>query len=207
MVRVRDVAAVVRRWFLRHRRLVVAALASLIAYSLVHVLAPPPPPTAPVVVAARDLSSGTRLAAGDLRLSAVDPVDVPDGAATQIAAVVGEVLAAPMRAGESLTDRRVLGAALVAGYRGDMVAAPVRIQDADVVALLHVGDRIDVYASNGDQTLPARQVVTDAPIVALPSMADTGREGGLVVLAVSEGAAASLAQASASTHLSVSLRQ
>lgn len=207
MVRVRDVTAVVRRWFLRHRRLVVAALATLTAYSLVQALAPPPPPTAPVVVAGRDLRSGTRLVTGDVRLSAVDPADVPDRAATQISAVVGKVVAAPMRAGESLTDRRVLGAALVAGYRGDMVAAPVRIQDADVVALLHVGDRIDVYSSNGDQSVPARQVVTDTPVVALPSMPDAGREGALVVLAVSEGAAALLAQASATTHLSVSLRQ
>jgi Flp pilus assembly protein CpaB len=207
MVWLRDATAVVRRWFLRHRRVVVAALAALTAYSLVHALAPPPPPTAPVVVAARDLTSGTRIARGDVRLAAVDPDDVPDGAATQISSVVGTVLAAPMRSGESLTDRRVLGAALIAGYSGDIVAVPVRIQDADVVSLLHVGDRIDVHSSNGDQSVPARRVVTDAPIVALPSMPETGRDGALLVLAVSEDAAALLAQASATTHLSISLRQ
>jgi len=206
MVRLRDVTAVVRRRFLRHRRLVVAALAALTAYSSVQALAPPPPPTASVVVAARDLGSGTRLATSDVRLSAVAPDDVPDGAATQISSVLGKVLAAPMRSGESLTDRRVMGPALVAGYPGDMVAAPVRIQDADVVGLLHVGDRVDVYSSNGDQSVAARRVVAAVPVVALPSMPETGREGALVVLAVSEDAAALLAQASATTYLSVSLR-
>lgn len=112
-----------------------------------------------------------------------------------------------MRAGEFITDRRVLGASLVAGYPGEVVAAPLRIQDADVAALLRVGDHIDVYASNGDQSVPARQIVTAAPVLALPPTPATGREGALVVLAVSDGAAALLAQASATTRISVSLRQ
>jgi Flp pilus assembly protein CpaB len=186
--------------------LVAAALAALTTYSAVQVVAPASPPTEPVVVAARDLSSGTRVAPGDVRLAAVDPDLVPRGADAEVSSVVGRVLAAPMRAGEFLTDRRVLGAPLIASYPDEVVAAPVRLQDADVAALLRVGDRIDVYSSNGDQSVPARRVVSAASVVALPSAPETGREGALVVLAVSESAAALLAQASATTHISVSLR-
>jgi pilus assembly protein CpaB len=206
-----DLPAIVvrlRRSYLRHRRLVVAASAAVAVVCIVHVVAPRSPPGAPVVVAARDLSAGTVLRPGDVRLVRIDQRLVPVGADTSVATVQGRSIAGPMRAGEPLTDRRLVGRALVLGYPGDVVAAPVRIQDADAVALLRVGDRVDVYSATGDQSEPARRVVSDAPVVTLPAP-DSGGDthaGALVVLAVSRAEAAMLAQASATTQLSVSLR-
>jgi pilus assembly protein CpaB len=198
----------VRRRFLRHRRLVTAGFAAVAVVSIVHVVAPRPPPSAPLAVAAHDLSAGAVLGAGDVRLVRTDPDLVPSAADTTVAALPGRIVAAPMRAGEPFTDRRLVGRALVDGYSGDVVAAPVRIQDAQAVSLLRVGDRVDVYAATGDQRAPAERVVSAAVVVTLPPtdpQADS-REGALVVLAVSDTEAARLAQAGAVTQLSLTLR-
>lgn len=202
------IGARMRRAYLRRRRLLAAASAALAVVAVVHVLAPRSALRAPVLVASHDLSAGTVLGAADVRLVRTDPDLVPAGADFRLATVEGRRIAGPMRAGEPLTDRRLVGRALVAGYPGDVVAAPVRIQDAAAVTLLRVGDRVDVYSATGDQGAPARRVVTDAPVMTLPTP-DPGadsNDGGLVVLAVTQPEAALLAQASATTQLSVSLR-
>ncbi len=54
-----------------------------------------------------------------------------------------------MRAGETITDVRLVGPALLAGYGDQLVAAPVRIADAGSAALLQPGDVIDVLAADG----------------------------------------------------------
>lgn len=95
---------------------------------------------------------------------------------------------------------------MVAGYAEGLVAAPVRIHDSEVVALLRVGDRIDLYAAAADNGDAAQRVVDEAPVVTLPPIGDDGREGALVVLAVTPDDAARLAQASALAQLSLTLR-
>ncbi len=157
-----------------------------------------------VVVAARDLAGGAVIGAGDVRTVEVAPDVVPTGALDAQAAV-GASVTAPMRAGEPLTDRRVLGAALIAGYPAGTVASPVRIEDADVVALLRPGDRIDLYAATGDSG-PATRVVANAVVVMLPRVGTDTGSGALVVVAVTATEAAEIAQASAASVLSVSLR-
>jgi Flp pilus assembly protein CpaB len=204
MAELPDLTSRLRRFHRRHRRLATAGMATIVVVSVVHVVAPSAPRTAPLVVAAHDLDSGRVIARDDLRMVDVAPDVVPAGAITAVAGAVGRTVAGPMRTGEPLTDARVLGTALIAGYPAGLVAAPVRIQDGDVVSLLRVGDRIDVYASDGNQRVPAPLVVSNAQVVALPTSADA--EGALVVLAVTSVDAARLAQASATTRLSVSLR-
>lgn len=196
-----------RRVFLRHRRLIAATLAAGAVLAALQVAAPAPPPRAPIVVTARDLTSGTVLRAGDVQVVHAPPGLAPSGAVASAAAVLGETVAGPMRAGEPLTDRSLVGAALIAGYPEGLVATPVHIDDSDVVALLRVGGRIDVYASTGDDQAAAEEVISGAPVVALPRLEDdSGAEGALVVLAVTPAEAARLAQASASAQLSVTLR-
>lgn len=174
-------------------------------FCLGRVLAPPEPELTAVVVTTRDLTGGAVIGADDVRTLHVPPDLVPKGALDAEAAAVGESVAAPMRAGEPLTDRRVLGKALLAGYPAGTVVSPVSIDDADVVALLRPGDRIDLYAATGDQGA-AKRVVTNAVVVMLPERgADTG-SGALVVVAVTEAEAAQIAQASAASMLSLSLR-
>jgi Flp pilus assembly protein CpaB len=202
-----DTLSRVRRWYLRHRRLLTATLAAVAVVSFGHVVAPGSPPHAVMVVAAHDLAAGSVLGPADLRLVGTDPHSLPAHAATEATSLTGRTVAAPMRAGEPFTDQRLVGRPLVSGYPG-AVAAPIRVSDADAVSLLRVGDRIDVYAASGDRSGPAERVVSGAYVVTTPAadpQAD-GREGALVVLAVTQPQAARLAQAGAVTALSVSLR-
>jgi Flp pilus assembly protein CpaB len=194
----------VRRLLATHRRLLSAALAAIAALAVVEVAAPGAPPTDSVVVAAHDLSAGERLTPGDVRLLGVPPDVVPDDAATTKAHVIDSVVAGPMHAGEMLTDTRLLGAGLLRGYPARVVAAPVRISDAATVALLGLGDRIDVYAASRNTTY-AKRVVAGARVVSLPQATADSATGALVVLAVSSTQAAALAQASATAPLSLTV--
>ncbi len=207
MSNLHDVANLLRRRFLRHRRLIVAGLAAVALVQIVQTLAPPAKPTSPVVVAAHDLEAGAVIGSHDVHVVRLDPDLVPAGASTTTEQVVGDTVAAPMRVGEALTDRRVVGPALIASYDEGLVATPVRIQDADVAMLLRAGDRIDVYAATGDVGATAQQVVSDATVVMIPRIEDKNTSNGaLIVLALSPIDSARLAQASATTQLSVSLR-
>lgn len=205
MADLRVVLSRVRRLFLRHRRPLSALVAGAAALALVQTLAPSPPVRRPVVVAAHDLASGAVLVGSDLMISMLPPSAVPAGSATSPAVWSGRQVAGPMRQGEPITDRRVVGRSLIAGYPPGIVAAPVRIHDPDVVSLLRVGSRIDVYAAR-DATSPASVVVADVPVISLPRT-DDEQDGGLVVLAVTSTQAAALAEASASAPLSLTLRR
>lgn len=146
-----------RRWWreLRravawHRRLLAAGLAAAAVALTISAVRPAPPVTEAVLAAARDLPGGLALGHADLRRVELPPDAVPAGALRPGAAVAGQVLAGPMRSGEPLTDARLVGPTLLAGLaegRGRFVAAPVRIADPAVVALLRPGDRVDVLAA------------------------------------------------------------
>ncbi len=195
-----------RRRYLRHRRLIAAGLAASATVVAVNALAPGAPATSTVVVVSRDLDAGAVLGAPDVRLVSTAPDARAEHSYTSLAEAIGETLAAPVRACEPLTDRRLVGTALLQGYPPDLVATPVRVHDADVLGLLHVGDRLDVYAADGDATTTAALVASDVQVVTLPTPSDEGRDGGLLVLAVTSEDAARLAQVQATTDLSVALR-
>jgi Flp pilus assembly protein CpaB len=198
-----------------HRRLLAAALlAGAMAFAL-HTLAPPAPPTAAAVSAARDLPAGTRLTEDDLTVARVDPAAVPDGALSRAALARGRTLVSAVRRGELLTDVRLVGAAAVDRLGPGLVAAPVRIADADSAGLLRPGDVVDVLAAGapGDGVTggPARLVASAVRVVTIPR--PTGRafvpatgDGSLVVLATSSTTAARLAGAAVTERLSVVVR-
>ncbi|MFB4311257.1 SAF domain-containing protein [Actinomadura sp. GTD37] len=135
----------------RLRRPLAALFAAAAAGLVLLALRPGPPPSVRVLAAARDLPAGKRLAPSDLQRVALPPSAVPAGALREGA---GRVLAGPMRRGESLTDARVIGDALLQGYGPDTVAAPVRITDPAAVRLLRPGDRIDVLSAPTDEARP-----------------------------------------------------
>jgi len=158
-----------RRSVLLRRRLLAAVCLGLAVLSGLRAVAGPPPPTQPVLVAARDLPAGTVLVADDLATRRF-PVGVAPGAAVSRADALGRTIAAPLTAGEPVTVVRLVAPGLLDGYPG-LVAVPVRIPDPDSVALLQVGDRIDLLATDpggGGTALVARQV----PVLALPGPAD-----------------------------------
>jgi Flp pilus assembly protein CpaB len=168
---------------------------------------PPPPAVVPVVVATHDLAAGRALAGADVERRDVAPGAVPDGAATDPAALVGRVLAGALRRGEAVTDVRLVGPGLATGLPGGEVAAPVRLADLAVTALVHAGDRVDVLAST--EGAPRAEVVAPAALVlAVP---DTGSDGpagaraGLLLLAVDPPVAERLAAAAAAATLTVTL--
>jgi Flp pilus assembly protein CpaB len=174
----RRVARRTRRAVLRRRRPLAGVLAAVAVASGLHATVGPPPARVSVLVAARDLPSGTVLSDGDLTRAAFAPGTAPDGLA---APVVGRTLAAPLRRGEPVTDVRVVGPGLTRTHPG-LVALPVRLPDAAMVALLAVGDRIDLVAAD-PRGAPARVVARGVPVLALPrDVGDDPSGGGTAML-------------------------
>jgi Flp pilus assembly protein CpaB len=184
----------VRRAVLRRRRLIAALLTGIAVASGVHAAAGPAPATVPVLVAARDLPAGARIGAADLETVRFAPGSAPEAVADD---PVGEVLAAPLRSGEPVTDVRLVGPELTAG-RPDLVAVPVRLPDPGMVALLDVGDRIDLLATD-PQAGGATAVATDVPVLAIPGADDqtsaSGLPGRLVVVGAEATEVNALAEA------------
>ena len=159
-----------RRAVLRHRRLLAALLTAVAVAAGLHTVAAPPPSTVTVSVAARDLPAGAVLRADDLVAADFAPGSVPDDLAGD---AVGRTLAAPLRRGEPVTVVRLVGPLLTDGSPG-LVATPVRLPDGGMVALLEVGDRVDLLAADpraGD----AEVVASGLPVLAIPD--ETEAEG------------------------------
>jgi Flp pilus assembly protein CpaB len=192
----------VRRSLLARRRLLAAVLTGVAVAAGLHATAAEPPARVAVTVAARDLPAGTVLSDDDVRRAEFAPSSVPGGVADSPA---GRTLAAPLRAGEPVTDVRLVGPALTDGYPG-LVAVPVRLPDAGMAGLLRVGDRVDLVSA--DPQGGSAEVVADAvPVLALPDtpaeVGATGLSGRLVVVGAEPGAVAHIADASVRTFLTI----
>ena len=195
-----------RRRLLVRRRGLAAVAAGGAVFVAVSAAGTPPPATVPVWTAARDLPAGTVLAAGDLHRVGFAPGSVPVHALGSPRPVVGRTLASPVGRGEPLSRLDVVRPGLAQGYPG-RVAVPVRITDPAVAALLRVGDRVALVAT--DPADPAHGGITlasDATVVALPAATDdTGGTaalpGRLVVVAVPEADDQTIATASASLYV------
>lgn len=193
-VRLADRLRPVRRAVLRRRRLIAALLTGGAVAAGVHAAAGPAPATVPVLVAARDLPAGARIAEADLETVRFSAGSAPEAVADD---PVGEVLAAPLRTGEPVTDVRLVGPELTVGQPG-LVALPVRLPDPGMVALLDVGDRIDLLATD-PQAGGASVVATDVPVLAIPTADDqssaSGLPGRLVVVGADETEVDAVAEA------------
>lgn len=155
-----------------------------------------------VTVAARDLPAGTTLTADDLRPARFPADLVPAGALP--APTPGGILAAPVRAGEPITDARLAGPGPLPAGSGRTAAVPVRLADAGVGALLVPGHRVDVVTL-GPRADEPRVLASDAVVLAVPA-ADRGERGRLVLLALPREAAARVAAAALSAEVTVTLR-
>ncbi|MGW1346578.1 Flp pilus assembly protein CpaB [Kribbella sp. NPDC002412] len=186
------------RW---HRRLLAGVAAAAAVYFGLTALSPPPPPTVAVLAAARDLAGGAVPTGSDLRTVDLPPAAVPDGALEPGADLTARVLTSPVRAGEPLTDARFL--APVAVPKGEL-AYPFRIDDADISALLRVGDHINLYAATSTQADSANLLARAVRVVALPTPRTT-TTGALIVVATTPDTATRLAQAGTKSKLTVAL--
>src|SRR6478735_5182887 len=192
----------VRRAVLARRRLLAALLTAVAVAAGLHAASAEPPPEVAVLVAARDLPAGAVVGAHDVRRVGFAPGSVPAGLARDPA---GRTLAAPMRAGEPLTDVRLVGPALTDGYPG-LVAVPVRLPDAGMAGLLRVGDRIDLVSAD-PQGRSAETVAADVPVLALPDtpteVGAAGLSGRLVVVGAQPSEVSQIADASVRTFVTI----
>lgn len=192
-------------------RRVAAVLLALLAVGLALRPAPgttgaPAPPAVPATVATTDLAPGAVLTTADLAVVRFPVALVPSGVVPEPAALVGRVLAGAVRAGEPVTDVRLVGPGLTAALPAGQVAAPVRLADLAVAGLVRAGDRVDVLATPPDAAV-AEVVAGSALVLATPGNGSGGQDpgGGLLVLAVDGETAARLAARSTSATLTVSL--
>lgn len=124
-----------------------------------------------VLVAARDLGSGTALTDSDVRVEKRSATTVPEGSLTDPGRVPGATLASPTRRGEILTDVRLLGSRLAESTAGPGARiVPLHLADSALIDLVRVGDVVDVLAAPPSDTPPAapsvsRVIATDAVVV------------------------------------------
>jgi Flp pilus assembly protein CpaB len=191
-----------------HRRLLAAGLAAGAVALTLQAAEPDPAPTVPVVAAAGELRGGTTLTPEDLQLVDIPRGTVPRGAVASLDDAVGRLLSGPMHEGDLITDLRLVGPSLVAGWGEDMVATPVRIADPGVLALVRPGDRIDLYATQLSALGAAAVVAAQVPVLAVPDSGeqDVLAEGALLVIAATTRQAGLLAEAAVTSRLSVVLR-
>ncbi|WP_416954362.1 SAF domain-containing protein [Nocardioides sp. T5] len=191
----------------RRRRLIAAALTAAAALAALRTLAPPPAETVEVLVAARDLPSGSLLEEDDLVVRDW-PVDLapPDALPDAGVGAAGRVLAAPIGRGEVLTGVRLVGPGLALAHPGETVV-PVRLPDAGMAALLHAGDEVDLLATDpgtGEAVLVARDVTVLATPTGVPEGPAGGSGGALVVVGASADEAVTIAGAALTQFLTVS---
>ncbi|MBA2463571.1 MAG: pilus assembly protein CpaB [Nocardioidaceae bacterium] len=204
MTRAPAVLRRLRRTVLAHRRGLAAVCVGLAVAAGLQSQAAPAARTVSVLVAAHDLGGGVVVRPRDLAVVPFEPESVPSGAVGSTTEALGRTTVGAVRAGEPLTDVRLLGAGLL-GQQPGSVAAPVRIGDADALDLLRVGDRIDILAADPRRRSDAVVVAEDVPVLAVPSGGRTDQgllSGGLLVVAVPEATALGLAGLGVSSFLS-----
>lgn len=179
------------------------ASALLVVLALVTAVAPAPGSArAPVVVAAVDLAAGRTIQAADLALRHWPPELIPAGSVRDPAAADGRVLVGAARAGEPLTDVRLVGAGPSLGGQG--AAVPVRLADAAVAALLVPGRRVDVVTAGERSDRPVL-LADDAEVLAvLPEDART--HGRLVIVGMPREIATRVAAAALADQVAITLR-
>lgn len=192
----------VRRTVLARRRLLAGLLTAVAVAAGLHTTRAAPPAEVQVLVAAHDLPAGVVIAVDDVRRVGFAPGSVPEGVARDPA---GRTLAAPLRAGEPLTDVRLVGPALTDGYPG-LVAVPVRLPDPGMAGLLRVGDRVDLISAD-PQGRSAETIADDVPVLALPDtpaeVGAAGLTGRLVVVGAQPSEVARIADASVRTFVTI----
>jgi Flp pilus assembly protein CpaB len=192
------------RW---HRRWFGALFAAIAVLATLNVVSSTQSAGTAVVVAARDISGGSRLRADDLRLAILPSSMVAAGAFTDISGAVGQTVVVGVPERQVLTPSVLLGAESQVGT--GKVALPVTFGTSGAVSLLNVGSRVDVLGA--DATGSGYGVVAaDARVAALPASDDSGLLGGatsrLVLLEVNSTQAAAIVAAMAVSSVSFALR-
>jgi Flp pilus assembly protein CpaB len=194
-----------RRALAVRRRPLAALVAAAAVAAAVEAARPSDAPTEQAVVVVSGLPAGHLLRPGDVRTREVPTDLLPHGALDIDDLPVGRPVAAPLRAGQLLTDLSVVSPTALQSHPPGTVLATVRITDPAAIETVAVGDRVSVIGADlrsaGAASLVARRVL----VVALPGEESDGGlgQGRPVVLAVDEATALSLADAAVGSALSL----
>jgi len=179
------------------------------------------PASAQVVVAARDIPVRTRLTAGWLATRRVPPADVPEGAASTLADVVGKVTLQAIAKGAALTRSAVTAPDVALGMA---FALPPNLRAVTVVLdpsdgpdeFVRPGDHVDLLATDEPGSGPAevRTVLQNVRLLAVGAQtapdaappAESAAGAARVTVAVSPRGAQALVLAGARGKLHLALR-
>lgn len=187
-----------------------AGALALLAAALVLAIAPQPgEQLLPVLVAARDLAAGSTLRPADVQIRHTPAELAPGGALDTPGGAVGRVLASAARAGEPLTDVRLVGAAggELPGDPG-VSAVPIRLSDPAVAELLRPGTRVNVIALDGEKG--ARLLAGGVRVVTVTEPREQSTynhpNGRIVLISAPSHLATRIAAASLNQPVTVTLR-
>jgi Flp pilus assembly protein CpaB len=173
-------------------RLGAVALVGVAAWLVVRALVPAPPDTGvPTVVTVRALALGSTVAADDVRVEQRPSAERPEGAMSEVASAVGQVVAGPLTAGEILTSARFRGAPQLSGLMPGLVAVSLPVTDQSLLTTLRPAQTVTVLAAGSGETLAtaARVLATDLPGKGTMT-AGSGAEGHMVVAVTADEARA-----------------
>lgn len=187
-------------------------VAAVLLLAVAAVLAANPPasssaPTRPMLVAARDIATGSVLERSDLRVVQAPASVLPLGRLTGEQQAIGRILVGAARRGEPITDTRLVPETSE-GPRSGHSAVAVRLADSGVADLLRPGLLVDVVTA--DQESDGRQVLaTGATVLTVltPDSDHQGVSGGrLVLLELPHAGGTRVAAASLTRPVTVTLR-
>ena len=152
-----------------------------------------------------DLPAGHLLQPEDVRAREVPTDLLPEGTLDIDDLPVGRPVAAPLRAGQLLTDLSVVSPTALQAHPPGTVLATVRITDPAATETVAVGDRVSVIGADLRSVGAATVVARAVPVVALPGEESDGGlgHGRPVVLAVDGATALALADAAVGSALSL----
>jgi Flp pilus assembly protein CpaB len=158
---------------LRWRRGLAALLAGVAVWAGVGALSPRASGTVglPTVVAVRDVAAGAVLGVDDLTVVSRPPAERPDGAASDVDAVLGATAAGPLLAREVVVPSRLLGGSVLAGQPTDHVALTVPVLDASGAGA-RPGARVDLYATGTGE-----RAASDVVVLAVREAGEAGALG------------------------------
>ncbi|HET9248471.1 MAG TPA: Flp pilus assembly protein CpaB [Actinomycetota bacterium] len=208
----------VRRWSLRSKAMaVLAVVAGAGSFTLVRgyaaevqALRPTAGDLVPVVVADHDLTRGSVLDEGSVRLERMPVEYAPPGALRSIEQAAGRTLGSDLAEGEAVTVTRVGGAG---GPVASLVSSGLRafvVGSALPSGVLEPGDRVDVIATFGGPRPYSDTVGTGLEILSIVERdGETFQAGGAtgpsLVLLVSPQTAEELARATAFGQITVTI--
>lgn len=152
-------------------------------------------PGVATVVTTSDLPPGHVLSRADLTVEAIPERVVPDGAQQELSSLEGRTLGSPVRAGEPVTDVRLVSPELTRLTTGDddHTAVAIYLAEPSIADLLHPGRRVDLVTT--DPRGPS-VLAEDVPVLALrPDQGAEGEREQLVMVGLPRPQAAAVAAA------------